>query len=108
MGKGLEGAKSHDIKAAAVQGHAANVLLCVCVVCVAWRGALTPPPSTTQHNLPRQPSNWPKPYICDRSSPLLTTTCVRAVGLSCFTLIIGGFSRDYHELRFKNTMIPLP
>ena len=25
----------------------------------------------------------------------------RAVGLSCLTLIIGCFSRDYRELRFK-------
>ena len=32
----------------------------------------------------------------------------RAVGLSCLTLIIGRFSRDYRELMFKNTMIPLP
>ena len=32
----------------------------------------------------------------------------RAVGLSCLTLIIVRFSRDYRELRFKNTIIPLP
>ena len=32
----------------------------------------------------------------------------RAVGLSRLTLIIGRFSRDYRELRFKNTIIPLP
>ena len=31
-----------------------------------------------------------------------------AVGLSCLTLIIVRFSRDYRELRFKNTIIPLP
>ena len=30
------------------------------------------------------------------------------MGLSCLTLIIGRFSRYYRELRFKNTMIPLP
>ena len=33
---------------------------------------------------------------------------VRAVGLSCLTLIIGRFSRHYRELRFQNTIIPLP
>ena len=32
----------------------------------------------------------------------------RAMGLSCLTLIIGGGSRDYRELRFKTTIIPLP
>ena len=32
----------------------------------------------------------------------------RAVGLSCLTLVIGRFSRDYRGLRFKNTIIPLP
>ena len=32
----------------------------------------------------------------------------RAVGSSCLTLIIGRFSRDYRELRLKNTIIPLP
>ena len=32
----------------------------------------------------------------------------RAVGLSCLTLTIGRFSRDYRELRFKHTIIPLP
>ena len=31
-----------------------------------------------------------------------------AVGLSCLTLIIVRFSRDHRELRFKNTIIPLP
>ena len=30
------------------------------------------------------------------------------MGLSCLTLIIGRFSRDYRELRFKNTIIPVP
>ena len=30
------------------------------------------------------------------------------MGLPCLTLIIGRFSRDYRELRFKNTRIPLP
>ena len=45
--------------------------------------------------------NWP-----DSSSHLSDTH--RAVGLSCLTLIIGHFSRDCRELRFKNTMIPLP
>ena len=34
---------------------------------------------------------------------------VRAVGLSCLTLIVGRvLSRDHRELRFKNTRIPLP
>ena len=32
----------------------------------------------------------------------------RALGLSCFTLIIGRFPRHSRELRFKNTIIPLP
>ena len=32
----------------------------------------------------------------------------RAVELSWLTLIIGRFSRDYREFRFKNTIIPLP
>ena len=32
----------------------------------------------------------------------------RAVGLSCLTLTIGRFSRDYRELRFKSTITPLP
>ena len=30
------------------------------------------------------------------------------MGLSCLTLIIGRCSRDYRELRFKNTITPLP
>ena len=32
----------------------------------------------------------------------------RAVGLSWLTLIIVRFPRDYRELRFKHTIIPLP
>ena len=49
----------------------------------------------------------PAAVTCDRSDQW-RSRCSRAVGLSCLTLIIGRFSRDYRELRFKNTIIPLP
>ena len=41
-------------------------------------------------------------------SPAAAAGFDRAVGLSCLTLVIGRFSRDYRGLRFKNTIIPLP
>ena len=43
-------------------------------------------------------------WLLDRGQ----TDLNRAVGASCLTLIIGRFSMDYRELRFKNTIIPLP
>ena len=44
-------------------------------------------------------SRHPMPISCARPGG-------RAVGLS--RSIVGRFSRDHRELRFKNTMIPLP
>ena len=67
---------------------------CSCArVCVWWISLFRVPPST----------HAPCGVAGGVARP-----CLRAVGLSCLTLIIGRFSRDYRELRFKNTIIPLP
>ena len=46
-------------------------------------------------------------FLTTSERPPLSTAYASGL-IVCLTLIIGRFSRDYRELRFKNTIIPLP